>query len=566
MLVEISCEQFRQEKIIFNAGLNVVRGTYGGSGAIGKSMFLKILDFVFGGSDYIKYARENVTPHLGYEQEFRFSFVFDETEYYFSRSTGEDGKILEYNRDFKKIKRNYDRTKYQEFLTLHYRVGLNDSIAFSTIGKYFLRVYGRHNSQESEPLRFGNESSASSIEFLMRLFDRYTSFQQLKDRLSQVDIAKIKRERERFRKENTLGKIAQIKKDIAEQRKRQDQITQEMEGAQFRTLGVDPSVYEQEISTQQALRMLIRQRRQLVAQLQAVEGNKDSCNETAVGDFSALQRYFPDANIQALDSIEQFHSKISVILNGEIAQEAKRLRLAVARIDAEIAERHRQLKVSGIVRTEMESYLTQYHETSNKLADLTAQLDELEQFEQKQAELAKQERAIAILRAKKASDIEYVERCINEAMDEKNGIITRGQRPSPLLRISFDQEKDSVSYRFETPGDTSERTSFKNLIVYDLAILALTTVPVLIHDSNITGRVEDDDFEEILRLYQQCGRQVFIAFDKQSTPRAEEMLEVARVLSLSEGKEALFGKYWAGANKVTSEEPTEEPIAETTNE
>ena len=71
MLVEVRCDKFIsngkvREPIRFHAGLNVVLGDDNGSNSIGKSTFLMILDFVFGGTDYIQKCvdvQENVKEH-----------------------------------------------------------------------------------------------------------------------------------------------------------------------------------------------------------------------------------------------------------------------------------------------------------------------------------------------------------------------------------------------------------------------------------------------------------------------------------------------------------------------
>ena len=49
MLHEIYCEQVHQKRIVFNPGLSVVLGTNTGDNSIGKSTFLLIVDYVFGG-------------------------------------------------------------------------------------------------------------------------------------------------------------------------------------------------------------------------------------------------------------------------------------------------------------------------------------------------------------------------------------------------------------------------------------------------------------------------------------------------------------------------------------
>lgn len=81
MLIEVQCDKFIKnggirEPIRFHADLNAVLGDDDGSNSIGKSTFLMILDFVFGGSDYIKRCtdvQENVKDHT-----INFTFEFDE--------------------------------------------------------------------------------------------------------------------------------------------------------------------------------------------------------------------------------------------------------------------------------------------------------------------------------------------------------------------------------------------------------------------------------------------------------------------------------------------------------
>jgi len=70
------------------------------------------------------------------------------------------------------------------------------------------------------------------------------------------------------------------------------------------------------------------------------------------------------------------------------------------------------------------------------------------------------------------------------------------------------------------------------------------------HDSSIVKRIEDSDFERILRLYQGSGKQVFIAFDKADscTPEAYKILKENAVLHLSEGGNELFGMSWSRRN------------------
>ena len=57
MLVEIHCDEFMsygkpRKPIIFHEGLNTVLGGQSADNSIGKSTFLLIIDYVFGGDTY----------------------------------------------------------------------------------------------------------------------------------------------------------------------------------------------------------------------------------------------------------------------------------------------------------------------------------------------------------------------------------------------------------------------------------------------------------------------------------------------------------------------------------
>lgn len=67
MLYEIICDEFKEKQITFNNNLNVVLGDDIGTNSIGKSSFLMILDFVFGGNDYLLKSTDiqrNVGQHI----------------------------------------------------------------------------------------------------------------------------------------------------------------------------------------------------------------------------------------------------------------------------------------------------------------------------------------------------------------------------------------------------------------------------------------------------------------------------------------------------------------------
>lgn len=90
MLVEIRCDKFISHSdirppIYFHSEINTVLDSETGSISIGKSTFLMIIDFAFGGEDYVLKSTD-VQTQVG-ENVVKFAFKFNNEMYYFSRET-----------------------------------------------------------------------------------------------------------------------------------------------------------------------------------------------------------------------------------------------------------------------------------------------------------------------------------------------------------------------------------------------------------------------------------------------------------------------------------------------
>lgn len=129
---------------------------------------------------------------------------------------------------------------------------------------------------------------------------------------------------------------------------------------------------------------------------------------------------------------------------------------------------------------------------------------------------------------------------INDEMSRINDAIYSGAYTAPVLDFS------ETGYVFFTPDDTGTGVAYKGLVVYDLAVLKLTRLPVLVHDSVILKQISDEAIERIIELYSLCGHQVIIALDKQSSysEKTSDLLNECAVLRLTRGGQELFGKSW----------------------
>lgn len=133
---------------------------------------------------------------------------------------------------------------------------------------------------------------------------------------------------------------------------------------------------------------------------------------------------------------------------------------------------------------------------------------------------------------------------INSKMREFNNSLYKEKRNSPIITL-----KNYNSYEFFTPKDTGTGTNFKGLILLDLAILYLSSLPALAHDSLFFKNIDDEGIDGIMKLYtetEKLNKQIFIAFDKQSSYSEEtyEILQNNKVLQLYAGGGELYGNSW----------------------
>lgn len=541
MLTEIQCDNFissgnPRPTIKFQQGLNTVLGSSGGSNAIGKSTFLMIIDFVFGGDSYIKMSGD-IKRHIGFHT-INFAFRFDEKDYFFTRGTEEPGYVCQCDNNYKLIKK-ITLDNFRRLLFEKYSIDL-PSLGFNDISERFFRVYGRGNTSEKRPLNSSlRERDEPAIDFLMKLFNRYGALEAVKTAEEQIGV-RVRHIESRLQV-LTVEKLEQNEAEIAAMQKRLNSLLRDRQEAQLQEMGFDSRTVEMVEGLQKEIKTLERKRHRLVSQLNAVESNTTDDDKLMVNDFGSLLRFFPNTDIKALVEIEHFHNRIAEILSEEMALEIERLRPMIAYYDTEISRLQKKIADSGIAQEVSRRTLSQCVSLTRQIEKLEEENKELNRLRELQEQRTKAERMLSELLERQTEKLLTVQDIINQKMNYINDIITDNQEVPPVLQIS-----PQKIFEFETPDNTSEGTSYKSLVVYDLSVLGLTPVPALIHDSNILVHIENAHFERILEMYQQSGKQVFIAFDKadKCTPKAREILEATARIRLSDGDE-LFGMSWS---------------------
>lgn len=539
MLIEIQCDKFAPEHQIirFNSGLNTVLGSAGGSNAIGKSTFLWIIDYVFGGESYYSLTddiKKEIGPHTIY-----FTFEFEGQPYYFYRSTDDPKSVYRIDKERHFITK-LTLDEFRRFLFQEYKIGL-PALTFSEITERFFRIYGRENTLEKYPLLVKpREQDEKAVDFLLKLFGHYKILASIKFMEEELGI-KASQLKSRQRQKVDIDKIESNQKTIESLRKRLQKLMKNSEEAQLAMFGFDTQTFERITAVQKELNSIIRKRNRLQSQLNAIKSNiTDSKAETA-SEFESLLRFFPNVNLKAFEEIEHFHIKIREILGEEMDQEIYRLQPLIEEYDKEIRRLNRKIEESGIAKEMSERVLSQCVNVSKSIDRLEEETAELIHQKELQDARAEAEQKLEKLLLQQTEKLGEIQDDINLRMETINGVVTEKQETAPLLYIT--PQKDII---FETPGNTSEGTAFKSLVVYDLSVLELRPIPAIIHDSNILKRIEDVHLEHILERYQSTKRQVFIAFDKadSTTEKAHRILEETAILRLSDGNE-LFGRSWS---------------------
>lgn len=269
MLHEICCDQFYQKQIVFNPGLSVVLGTNTGDNSIGKSTFLLIVDYVFGGSTYAGATDiiENVGPHDIY-----FSFVFGEKTFKFCRNSINANTVWKCNDSYEKVE-EIGLSDYCKWLDSKYAISLPELSFRDAVGRY-IRVYGKNNCDERHPLHYkAAEKAEKACMALLKLFDLYAPLKETEAVAQRSDA-----ELTAYKKAQTLRFIAKITKRVYDKNEKEirsitAQIEELSSGLERGLLDVDATASEQAVYVKKLLSRARRARSKVKAQWDLLDEN-----------------------------------------------------------------------------------------------------------------------------------------------------------------------------------------------------------------------------------------------------------------------------------------------------
>lgn len=546
VLKEISCDEFIENgkvrpPLVFHKGLNVVLGRDLGTNSIGKSTFLMILDFVFGGSDYAK-KDTDVQSEVG-EHTIKFQFEFNGKNFYFTRSTGDFNTVIRCNSKYLPLSKDAELTidKYCEFLADKY--GIRETSFRNTVSS-FIRVAGRDTNDQTHPLQANSkEKMEQQISKLLKIFNKYGPIEER---------SKCAKEAEKkYKAFKTSGKykfmpITKNKSEYDSKQREIDQLHTEIESLKERTQQDLPTLDEVQAAELKRfyseLKVLVNQRNHNQKRLELVQENRNIGPVRFQRDYQELKEFFPEVDLKKVQMVEAFHRQLYKNLKVEFDNTERQLQDRIFDLQSQIKVLKEKINDAkgGQITSITDEIFKQYSELRQQI-DVLKKSNE-NYLEEIQLKEDKKDQGDALERITKEQSIQ-VQNLLNGKMAELNEVICGSSRYiAPRIEI-----ESSKKYVFETPNDHGTGTSYKGLILFDEACLKLTELPIIVHDTIIFSDIEIPRVEKIIEMYlEENDKQIFIALDKleQYSDSIQEKVNENTILRLERGGKELFGRSW----------------------
>lgn len=506
MLKRIKCELFNHKEIIFHEGLNIVLGDDDAKNSIGKSSALMVIDFAMGGKSLLN-DRTGVIQSLGHHSYF-IEFQFDKKPLYICRSTAEPD-IVDICDNQYQVSDTISLEDYKNVLKCNYGMLAQES-PFRSIVSAFSRIWNKGELDPEHPFSGSlKESQGTSISRLIDIFGRtgdiaeeraiLESFVSRKSLMTKSMAAEIipNIKRSQYKLNENL---------ISDNAKVIDDMKHSFSGA----LSAYEALFDENIrSLQQSKNDLSQQKILLQVRTERLSKDISGVNPRAAANIALVVEFFPSADISRLEQVEAFHQKISSIVKKELKAELTALQGQERELSGEIGHLDKKVRDALAAKGTPSDLFSRVFE----LKELTDKAIEENKFYdqkiglQEGARLSKERLENIFTRI-----FIDIESAINEKLIKFNRVVYGQNRNPSQLRLHT-----SASYSFTSPEDTGTGKSFAGLIGFDLALLSLTSLPFLIHDSVIYKNIEVAATKHILRILAALKKkQIFLAFDEAS--------------------------------------------------
>lgn len=541
MIKEIFCDKFKKQHVSFKDGLNVVLGDDSGANSIGKSTMLLAIDYMLGGNHY--QTKSDIIKHVGHHTVFA-CFEFDGDKYYFARKTENSDTVFKSSPDYKLLEgEEMTLNQYKKFLQDNYALNIFGCTLRTIIG-LFARIYDRGNYTETSPLlEYPKESSENRIKRIVKIFGVYEEVEALDKNVKSlaernkvfkkalaIDLIKGAKNKAEFKKIDE--QIKSLRQDI-------DVLTLELT---TREVSLDALQLKKVLDIKEELVKFQILKNKVDSNIRRIRHNLESTKTAHCVDLSKLKKFFPEVDLLEVAKINNFHSTLCTALAEEMSNQIKSLVKYREQLESEEQKLLQSVKDVVSETNPNKIGIQQLAQMQKNMLEL---IKENSAYEKKTSYTKEKTDAEKLYNETLQKTLTNVQQIINTKISEYNDIVYNNTKKAPQLTL---QPKKYIYY---CPDDEGTGSRYSGLILFDLAVLACTKLPVLFHDSLILKNIEDKAIEKIMQLYDSfSNKQIFIAFDKKTayTEKTQEIVIKNKVLELSPNGHELFGKQWSRLN------------------
>lgn len=542
MLKQIKCNLFNQSTVEFHPGLNVILGDDEAKNSIGKSSALLVIDFAMGGGSLLDddAGAIKVLGHHSYQITFEFGGI----PLYVSRSTEQPDVIDVCDSNYVK-QDEISLEAYREKLKSLYDLSELESSFRSIVGP-FARIWNKGEADPAHPLA-GNpkEKLSAGVARLVDLFHRTGDvsveravLQTLQDKKSLMNKSMTAEIIPRI----TTTKYKTNKQLIKTNAQAISDIKDNFAGA----ITAYEALFDEKLrAIQQNKNEMINKKNLISARREKLERDISGVSPRLTANIALVAEFFPEANLERLKQVEQFHEKIGKLVSKELKSELELLIINESEVTTAITDLDQQIKLTLKAKGTPTDLFAKVFE----LKEVTDKAKEENKFFEQKASIDSGEAA-----SKTRLDAIYgkifleIEGLINQKLEKFNTLVYGPERSSSKLRI-----KTSKSYSFTSPMDTGTGKSYAGLVGFDLSMLSLTRLPFIIHDSMIYKNIEIAATENIIKILTSFkDKQIFLAFDeaKKFNSKTQQTLKSKMVLQLHRDK-LLYTEDWRAKEKRT---------------
>lgn len=537
MLVSIQCDKFKTKKpIVFHSGLNTIVGD--GNNSIGKSTFLMIIDYCFGGNDYCDKER-NVLDAIG-PHDIKFVFEFKGEKKYFIRNSHKKGMVKVCDSNFD-ITTTISIDSFRTLLSKYYGLDKSNLTLRSYLSPYF-RIYNRETHNELKPLNATvRQADENGVICLLKIYGLYNQVEQINNEYLKC-VAARDTLTNTFRTD--LAPIAKNESEVQNLKIQIDRLNKELTQIKIDNASETGEVTLINEASAQDLRdekrKLEKEKRNLMRQLNDINYDNEYYEANFQSKFVKLQEFFPEINIERLKDIESFHKTISGNLKNEATISNEKINDMLRIIDKQIDELLTKLKELGVgARPSVpEAVLERYNEVSQLMTNKQNAINNFYKLK-----IAKEN--LALIKEKRDKSVENIfsnlsNKINNELNQLNNNIRPGGEYGSPEINIqSFE------SYSFQISTDIGTGSRFKSVCMLDITLLRQTDLPAIAHDSIMFDHISADTCVDLFKEYIQLeNKQLFVGVDKIEKFNDGNNPNLAwnsKVIELSKDEGTLFG-------------------------